>query len=281
MRGMAETTDAAAADVRAALAAVADPERAASSARFFKTGPGQYAEGDAFLGVTVPQLREVARRFGGLGLSGIAELLGSPVHEHRLCGLVVLVGRFDQASRRRDRDDAERARIAAFYLDAVRKGRVDNWDLVDTSADRILGQYLLDPGSRDAAAPLLDPHAGVPAPLLDPRTGAAAPGAAVLDELVASPVLWQRRVGIMATFAFINAGDAGPTLRLVPRLLDDREDLMHKAAGWMLREVGKRVDRAALIGFLDEYASRMPRTMLAYATEHLSPAERAAYRARR
>ena len=270
MRGMAETTDAAAADVRAALAAVADPERAASSARFFKTGPGQYAEGDAFLGVTVPQLREVARRFGGLGLSGIAELLGSPVHEHRLCGLVVLVGRFDRASRRRDRDDAERARIAAFYLDAVRKGRVDNWDLVDTSADRILGQYLLDPGSRDAAAPLLDPHAG-----------GAAPGADVLDELVASPVLWQRRVCIMATFAFIKAGDAGPTLRLVPRLLDDREDLMHKATGWMLREVGKRVDRAALIGFLDEYASRMPRTMLAYATEHLSPAERAAYRARR
>jgi len=278
---MAETTDAAAADVRAALAEVADPARAASSARFFKTGPGQYGAGDAFLGVTVPQLRAVARRFADLGLPGIAELLASPVHEHRLCGLVVLVGRFDRASRRRDRDDAERARITAFYLDAVRKGRVDNWDLVDASADRILGQYLLDPGSRDAAAPLLDPHTDPAAPLLDPHTGAAAPDPAVLDELVASPVLWQRRVGIMATFAFIKAGEAGPTLRLAPRLLDDREDLVHKAAGWMLREVGKRVDRAALIGFLDEYAPRMPRTMLAYATEHLSPTERAAYRARR
>lgn len=268
---MPETTDATADEVRAALAAVADPERAAASARFFKTGPGEYGEGDRFIGVTAPQMREVAKRFGRLDLDGIADLLESPVHEHRICALVILVGRFDRANGRRGRDDVERERIARFYLDAVRAGRVDNWDLVDISADRILGAYLRGPGAASA------PSRGTAAPLdeagtLDQR---------VLDELVASPRLWERRVGIMSTFAFLKGGDAGPTLRLAPRLLDDREDLIHKATGWMLRETGKRVDRSVLTGFLDEHAARMPRTMLSYATEHLSPAERAAYRAMR
>jgi 3-methyladenine DNA glycosylase AlkD len=271
---MPETTDATAAGVRAALAAVADPARAAASARFFKTAPGQYGAGDEFLGVTVPQTREVVRHYAGLDLDGIAELLASPLHEHRLCALLILVARFDRVSRVRSRDDAERVRIAAFYLDAVRAGRVDNWDLVDSSADRILGAYLLDPAEDEAGEPG-PPLPGRPVldqPALDQR---------ILDELVASPVLWQRRVGIMSTFAYLKAGDGGPTLRLAPRLLDDREDLMHKATGWMLRELGKRVGRPALTTFLDEYAARMPRTMLSYATEHLDPAERAAYRALR
>ena len=272
---MPETTDATADDVRAALAAVADPERAAASARFFKTGPGEYGEGDRFIGVTAPQMRQVAKRFGRLDLDGVAELLASPVHEHRICALVILVGRFDRASGRRGRDDVERQRIARFYLDAVRAGRVDNWDLVDLSADRILGAYLRDPGAADGQRALGERPA-------DQRTLDERPAdQRTLDELVASPRLWERRVGIMSTFAFLKAGDAGPTLRLAPRLLDDREDLMHKATGWMLREMGKRVDRSVLTGFLDEHAARMPRTMLSYATEHLSPAERAAYRAMR
>ncbi|MGR0218499.1 DNA alkylation repair protein [Agromyces sp. ZXT2-6] len=263
---MANSTDATsaptAADVRAALAAVADPERAAATARYFKTGPGEYGEGDRFIGVTTPQLRAVAKRCAGLPLEGIDELLRSPVHEHRACALAMLVARFDRASGRRARDDAERARLARFYLEAVHAGRVDNWDLVDLSADRILGEFLRDPGATDAAS-----RAGL--------------DAALFDELAASPRLWERRVAIMSTFAFLKHGDAAPTLRLAERLLGDPHDLIHKATGWMLRESGRRVGRDTLTGFLDAHAPRMPRTMLSYATEHLDPAERARYRAMR
>ena len=264
-------TDAAAepapAGVRDALAALADPARAVASARFFKTGPGEYGEGDRFIGVTVPEVRAVAKRFAGLPLDGVAELLASPVHEHRLCALVVLVGRFDRASARRTRDDADRARIASFYLAVVRAGRVDNWDLVDASADRILGSWLLDPGSTDGAVGAALDRPGPPGD--------------VLDELAASPRLWERRVAVMSTFAFLKAGDGEPTLLLAERLLDDPHDLIHKAVGWMLRELGKRVGRDELTGFLDAHAARMPRTMLSYATEHLDPAVRAQYRAMR
>lgn len=268
MRGMTDAaTEPSPAGVRDALAAVADPARAAASARFFKTGPGEYGEGDRFIGVTVPEVRVVARRFAALPLDGVAALLGSPAHEHRLCALLILVGAFDRASGRRSRDDRERARIAGFYLDAVRAGEVDNWDLVDASADRILGSWLRDPGPADGAA-------GAP---FD-RPG---PAADVLDELAASPRLWERRVAVISTFAFLKAGDGGPTLRLAERLLDDPHDLIHKAVGWMLRELGKRVGPAELTAFLDTHAARMPRTMLSYATEHLDPAARARYRAMR
>lgn len=264
MRGM---TDAAAeptpAGVRAALARVADPARAATSARFFKTGPGEYGEGDRFIGVTVPQVRTVAGTFRALSLDGIDEMLRSPVHEHRLCALVILVARFDRASAARTRDDAERARIAAFYLDAVRGGRVDNWDLVDASADRILGAWLRDPAAADGTA------------------RPPAPDGAVLDDLAASRSVWERRVAILSTFAYLKAGDGGPTLRLAERLLEDPHDLIRKAVGWMLRELGARVGRPGLTAFLDAHAARMPRTMLSYATEHLEPAERARYRAMR
>ncbi|MEI5583740.1 MULTISPECIES: DNA alkylation repair protein [unclassified Agromyces] len=262
---MAPPTDAAsptADDVRAALAEAADPERAAATARYFKTGPGEYGEGDRFIGVPTPQLRAVARRFAELPLAGIGALLRSPVHEHRAVALVLLVARFDRASARRTRDDGERARLARFYLDAVRAGRVDNWDLVDLSADRVLGEFVRDPGATEAAS-----QAG-----LDPD---------LLDELAASPELWERRVAVMSTFAFLKHGDAAPTLRLAERLLDDAHDLIHKATGWMLREAGRRVGRSTLTGFLDRNAARMPRTMLSYATEHLDPAERARYRAMR
>lgn len=263
--GAGDAADAAAptaADVRAALAEVADPVRAEATARYFKTGPGEYGEGDRFIGVTTPQLRAIAKRFAALPLEEVDALLQSPVHEHRSCALVLLVARFDRASARRTRDDSERARLARRYLDAVRAGRVDNWDLVDISADRILGEFLRDPGATDAAM-----RAG-----LDP---------ALLDELAASPHLWERRVAIMSTFAFLKHGDAAPTLRLAERLLDDPHDLIHKATGWMLREAGRRVGRDTLTGFLDRHAARMPRTMLSYATEHLDPAERARYRAMR
>jgi len=248
MTDAAHRTSQTAAGVRAALAAVADPERAAGAARYFQTGPGQYAEGDVFLGVTVPQTRTVVKRFAALPLPETELLLAGPVHEHRLAALLILVAQFGVASAVRTRDDARRRALAEFYLDQVRSGRVNNWDLVDSSAPGLLGEYLFD----------------------RPR--------GLLYELAASDILWQRRVAVIATQAFIRCGDASTTLDLAARLLADPEPLMHKAVGWMLREVGSRVDRALLLGFLDENAGRMPRTMLSYATEHLEPEVRAHYR---
>lgn len=224
-----------------ALAEVANAADAVFLQRFFKTGPGEYGEGDVFLGVRVPATRAVVKRFRGMAFDEIDALLDDDVHEHRLAGLLLLV----DASRAHPEAAVER------YLAAVRRGRVNNWDLVDSSSEFLLGEWLVD---RDRS---------------------------VLDDLAASPVLWERRVAVLATFAFIKNGDASTTMELAARLLDDREDLMHKAVGWMLREVGKRVSRDALLAFLDEHAARMPRTMLSYATEHLAPEERAAYRALR
>ena len=240
-------------DVAAALAAVADASDALFLQRFFKTGPGEYGEGDVFIGVRVPALRAVVKRIGPLPLVVIRELLESPVHEHRLAGLVGLNTLFARASAARTRDDEERERLAAFYLSAVRAGRVNNWDLVDASAEFILGEYLFD----------------------RPRF--------LLDELLDDGDLWWRRVALLTTFGFIKRKDASTTLALASRVLDigDRRDLTQKATGWMLREVGKRVDRALLVAFLDENARRMPAVMLSYATEHLDAEARAGYRARR
>ncbi|PJJ65426.1 DNA alkylation repair protein [Compostimonas suwonensis] len=238
-----------ASDVQAALREVADAADALFLQGFFKTGPGQYGEGDVFIGVRVPATRAVAKRFPGLALPEIDALLDSEAHEDRLAALVILVARFEAAGRPRTRDDALREQLTAAYLAAVRRGRVNNWDLVDSSAEFLLGEALLD----------------------RPRD--------ILFELAASEILWERRVAVLATFAFIKRGDAATTLELAALLLDDSEDLMHKAVGWMLREIGKRVDRGILVGFLDAHAGRMPRTMLSYATEHLDPAERARYRA--
>ncbi|MGN2635767.1 DNA alkylation repair protein [Nocardia takedensis] len=240
-----------AARVAAALAEVADVEDARNLGRFFKTGPGEYGEGDVFLGVRVPATRAVAKRFADLPLAEIDVLLDSAVHEHRLAGLVILNARFAKAARPRTLDLDAQAEMARFYLDAVYRGRVNNWDLVDVSAENVLGPWLLD----------------------RPRD--------VLFELARADSLWQRRVALLTTFAFIKAGDASTTFALAEELFDDRRDLIQKALGWMLREVGKRVDPALLTGFLDEHAPALGRTALSYATEHLDPARRAAYRAAR
>lgn len=238
-----------AAQVRDALAAVADPAVAAQLQRYFKTGPGEYGEGDTFLGVRVPAVRAVVKAHAGMAPDQIDELLASPVHEHRLAGLLALNARFTRASAPRTRDETVRVACAEQYVAAVRAGRVDNWDLVDASAEVVLGGYLYD----------------------RPRD--------LLFELAASPVLWERRAAVLTTFGFIQRGDASTTLQLAERLLDDPEDLIHKAVGWMLREVGKRVDRGLLLAFLDQHAGAMPRTMLSYAIEHLTAQQRAAYRA--
>lgn len=237
-----------AAQVRAALAEAADPADAAQSRRFFKTGPGDYGDGDVFLGVRVPATRAVVRRFADLPLDEVDILLDSAVHEERLAGLLILAARFDRASKARTYDQDARAEVVRRYRAAVHRGRVDNWDLVDSSAEYILGRWLLD----------------------RPRDE--------LFDLAAAESLWHRRVALLSTFAFIKSGDATTTFALCERLVDDRRDLIQKAVGWMLREVGKRVDRALLTDFLDRHAPAMGRTALSYATEHLDPATRAAYR---
>lgn len=231
-----------------ALSRLASPERAETGARFFKTGPGEYGEGDEFIGVSVPDQRNVMRSFRSLPLTELTTLVDSPVHEHRLSAMIGAVGSF-----RRARDDGERATIAHWYLDAARRGRINNWDIVDTSAGPILGGWLYH----------------------RPRE--------LLFELARSDGhgpndLWLRRIAIIATQEFINRGDASTTLDLAPIYLDYPDDLLQKATGWMLREVGKRVDPDLLTGFLDEYAARMPRTMLGYAIEHLTVERRRHYR---
>lgn len=232
----------------AALAAEADPGDAVFLQRFFKTGPGQYGEGDVFIGVRVPRTRAVARRFRDLSFDEIDALLDGPVHEHRLAGLIILNGVYARSVAVRTEDDAVRDEAVRRYLAAVDRGQVNNWDLVDASAPYVLGDHLYD----------------------RPRDP--------VFELVGSDDLWHRRVGVLTTFGFIRRGDASTTLSVAETLLDDPEPLIHKAVGWMLREVGKRVSGELLTGFLDAHAARMPRTMLGYATEHLTPEQRAEYR---
>lgn len=232
-----------AAAVKAAIDELADPERAISAASFFKTGPGHYGEGDRFAGVMVPEQRTVAKAFRGLDRAGVTTLLDSDIHEHRLTGLFLLRSGFEKAT-----TDTEREAWVRCYLDAVFAGRVNNWDLVDSSAEYILGASLVG-----------QDHS-------------------YLFELAEEEDLWRRRVAILATFAFIRQGDGHTLLALAPRLLDDHRDLIQKAIGWMLRETGKRVDRALLIEFLDAHAAQMGRTALSYATEHLTAEQRAHYR---
>jgi 3-methyladenine DNA glycosylase AlkD len=228
--------------VRKRLRASANPSDAAFLRRFFKTGPGQYAEGDKFLGIRLPELRRIAREFRGLPLEDVETLLADPWHEARLLALLLLVDAFERGTAR------ERETIYRFYLRSA--ARVNNWDLVDLSAPNIIGAHLLGRGH------------------------------APLHRLAKSRNLWERRIGIVATYALIRAGDFADTLTICEGLLEDRHDLIHKACGWMLREVGKR-DRVTLEKFLETHAAAMPRTMLQYAIERFSPAERARYLAMR
>jgi 3-methyladenine DNA glycosylase AlkD len=228
-----------AAAVRRTLAAMADPPRATLLRTFFKTGPGEYGAGDRFRGIPVPRLREVARRFGGLSTEGIRRLAASAMHEDRLVALLILVRRFERG------DGPERGRLFALYRRLRR--HIDNWDLVDLSAPNVVGAWLRERG--------------------DWRP---------LRKWASSTRLWDRRIAVVATHAWIRTGRVAPAFHIVRQLLRDPEDLIHKAAGWMLREAGKR-DRAALERFLRRHAAGMPRTMLRYAIERFSPADRQAW----
>ena len=230
-----------AADVRKELKSMAEPEKAAILQRFFKTGPSQYGEGDIFIGVMVPQSRQVAKKFNQLPLGEVRTLLYSRVHEERLVALLILAWRYSSASSSREKEE-----IVKFYLDHIK--RVNNWDLVDLSAPNILGAHLVD---RDGRRRLLYRLAG-------------------------SENVWERRIAIVATHHFIRNGDFSDTLKIAEMLLQDMHDLIHKAVGWMLREVGKR-DAAAEKEFLEKHCSVMPRTMLRYAIERLSERKRRRY----
>lgn len=221
--------------VQARLRALADPVRAAGCARFFKTGPGEYGEGDQFLGLTVPAQRAVAREFRDLPLPEVEMLLDSPIHEHRLVALEVLVMQYERG------DASHQAAVFRFYLAHTRG--INNWDLVDTSARYIVGAHLFD----------------------RPR--------ARVFRLARSKSLWERRIAMVATHEWIRRGDLTDAFAIAELLLDDRHDLMHKAVGWMLREAGIK-DRARLLRFLREHYARVPRTALRYAIEHLPTAQR-------
>lgn len=204
-------------------------------ARFFKTGKGQYGEGDKFLGISVPMQRKIALRHRSLPLSEIARLLESPWHEHRFCALEILVNEYERG------DEERRREIFKFYLDHTEG--INNWDLVDTSAPYIVGHFLRNKNRR------------------------------VLSKLAKSKSLWERRIAIVGTLGLIKQGEIEETFRISEMLLADGHDLMHKAVGWALRETGK-VSRPGLMRFLERHYAAIPRTALRYAIEHLSPEQR-------
>ena len=222
--------------VRRALRARAHPDRVAGVTRFFKCGPGEYGEGDTFIGVTVPAQRAVARQFRDLPLEESDKLLVSPIHEERSTALFILVGQFNRG------DDQTRGQIFKLYMRRLRF--INNWDLVDSSAAPIVGGWLED----------------------KPR--------GLLDRLARSKHLWSRRVAMIATFHYIYRRDHRDAIRIATILVNDTHDLIHKAVGWMLREVDKRASPQALTAFLHRHAATMPRTMLRYAIERLPATER-------
>lgn len=224
--------------LRRDMRAEADPDDAVNLRRFFKTGKGQYGEGDRFLGVRVPVLRRLARAYRMLPVDDAMALVRSKWHEERLLGLLLLVGRYQRA------EAVERQAIYDLYLRHAK--HVNNWDLVDSSAPYIVGPHIT---STDFA---------------------------VLERLARSPDVWERRIAVLATFHGIKQGEFRPALRIATLLITDEHDLIHKAVGWMLREIGKR-DRAAEIAFLREHYRTMPRTTLRYAIEHFPDGQRRKY----
>lgn len=217
-------------NVRDELAKHASDADAVNLAWFFKTGPGEYGEGDQFIGVRVPDIRKVCKEFKKLPLSEVKKLIESPTHEHRMAGLIILTLQYPKTEQKQE--------VYELYRHELEAGNINNWDLVDVTCRAIVGEHL-----RENRAPLF--------------------------ELAKSDNLWERRTAIVSTFPYVWSGDASTSLELAELLLRDNHDLMHKAVGWTLREVGKRCDRELLIDFLDQHAPEMPRTALRYAIEHL------------
>jgi 3-methyladenine DNA glycosylase AlkD len=221
------------------LLSVANPEKAEFLQRFFKTGKGQYAEGDVMLGIVVPLTRDIVKRSPPLPFEEIRILLDSKFHEVRLAGLLFLVKQFKKAK------ETERKKIFDFYLQNARKA--NNWDLVDVTCRDVIGEFLLDKNDRN-----------------------------ILYRLAESDNLWEQRIAIVSTWTFIKHLQFDDTTAIAEKLLSHKHDLMHKAVGWMLREVGKK-DRQVLVDFLEKNHKKMPRTALRYAIEHFSLEERTYY----
>tara|TARA_Y100000310_G_scaffold345753_1_gene469290 strand:- start:7758 stop:8462 length:705 start_codon:yes stop_codon:yes gene_type:complete len=216
----------------------ASEEKAAVYRRFFKTGKGEYGEGDKFIGLTVPEQRKIAQKYVDVSFDDVKKLLKSEIHEHRLTGFFILVYKFEKA------DESEKKEIAEFYLDNL--DRANNWDLIDCVADKILGPYYFE---KDIS---------------------------MLYLLARSDNLWERRISIITTFYFIKQNSFEDTLKIAEILLKDKHDLIHKAVGWMLREVGKR-DQEVEEEFLKKHYKNMPRTMLRYAIERFSKEKKEFY----
>ena len=221
------------------IQALSNRGRAHDLQKFFQTAPGQYGEGDVFLGLTVPQVRTVAKEYKAISLDEIDLLVRSKFHEVRLCGLVILTLQYKAAKERKTKK-----KLFDLYMKAMTDGYINNWDLVDVTAP-IIGEYLIDSD---------DPYV-------------------LLYKLAKSKSLWQRRVSMVFTFAFIRSGDIEPTLEMAEKLLHDKHDLIHKAVGWALREAGK-LNGVALRNFLAAHSHEMPRTMLRYSIEKFSERER-------
>ena len=232
--------------LEARLKQVTNPKKAEILQRFFKTGKGDYGEGDIFLGVMVPESRKIAQEFESLSLNDINVLLKSKIHEKRLIGLLILVKKFREARIVENKNDM--GKIYDFYLKSASQGFVNNWDLVDLTAPNIVGNFLLDKKNNRS----------------------------ILYKLVCSDSLWERRISIIATFEFIRNNDFDDCLRISKILLQDKHDLIHKAVGWMLRELGKR-DRFVLEKFLKKHYKQMPRTMLRYSIERFEESKRQKY----
>lgn len=224
--------------IKQQLLSLGSPAKAEHSACFFKTGKGQYGEGDKFIGCTVPETRSVAKAGKNTPMKELEKLLNDELHECRLCALVILTEQFKKAG------EETRQEIFNFYLTHIH--RINNWDLVDLSCPNIVGEWLKD---KDRS---------------------------ILYELSDSDLLWKQRVAMVSCITLIRRDDFSDTLNLSEKFLTHKHDLMHKACGWMLREVGKR-NEETLTGFLDKHYRKMPRTMLRYAIERLSPAQRAIY----
>ncbi len=225
-------------NIRKRLQELADSKHAAVGQKFFKTGPGEYGEGDIFLGIKVPVLRALAKEYLDLSLTGIHSILKSKYHEERLLALLIMVGQFGKG------DSEKKQHLYDLYLDNT--SFINNWDLVDLSADKIVGPFLMN----RSRSPLY--------------------------VLARSDMLWERRIAIMSTFHFIKNNDYADTLKIAQFLLSDPEDLIHKAVGWMLREIGKR-HLPTEERFLKKHYQKMPRTMLRYAIEKFPEPRRRQY----
>jgi 3-methyladenine DNA glycosylase AlkD len=220
------------------LLQLSNPEKAKKLSGFFKTGKGQYGEGDVFLGIPVPEQRKVSKKYIDLSMKDLQELLSSRIHEHRLTALLILVTKYEKA------DNPGKEEIFNFYLKNTEY--INNWDLVDLSAPKIVGDYLY---KKDRS---------------------------ILFKLAKSNNLWERRIAILSTFTFIRHNDFEDALSISEQLLHDEHDLIHKAVGWMLREIGKR-DQEIEERFLSKYCMQMPRTMLRYAIEKFDENKRKYY----